>query len=995
MGDDVDEEAPWKIVTGRTANHKKRNKSIRRPAARPKASDGRDDALSHELSGQETAACIAARRTHLNAQDYLKIFREWLLETLQRAGKSDRDYVLTCLGIGRFSPARDYTGSLSAMRSAQCQFVVLQELVTLLRPTWPVRVVDPALGSSDLRYIESLGWEASTDLQEHLNPRYCCHPPGDAHTSNPVHFVYMPHCPRLLHDTWLGHFADQGLLERSLWLCNDLAHYLDGTAKDKSVIPRLCALVPSLQSSPQPTAPKYETTAFSDTRLHWTKELGLSSLAKSQACLCMTPALVWLWLALILLRAVLAARTRSHAPAIAVDDHATGLLVSYSSIAAIHEEWPAIVPRAASGHKQHSTPKSCESTALANAAKVAHRYGYDPQPTDFELFIEASALCSRVGFMIIDDNSQASVVMTMSPGNLENDFQPSVKFSFAEGLWRAYVDETWSDGSTDYNLARVVVGWKTTTWQAMFAPAHEAALGHCCAGYLDFTVMLSYGQGQCGYVSAQAQSFCKIKQPNCHSGAHGWPPTHQSCLQTGARVTYFSLSSSPASIANSVAWWTELLNDLNRHGFLSRSTSAAQARPSTSSEKGKEPAKPSGDTILLQVDDTLLDKLRWDGVGRPLALHYALERMLKEGKLMSLASFNSSKGRMPSDSASQHEPGLSLLSRTFAWSLQTLGFSSSDEQDVGSSSKSREQRWAALRGTYILVDSARTALAGLRTAAQDASAGSPIDCLYTRDDFYHRFSLEGQEQSLSRSDMDIMLLSLQSSNVLVYDDKMVKVISRQEADKVMISDTDRGILQVKMTRIALQRQIDDLENRIKEAQDKASEYVASKRKELAMSYLRTKKDLTALLDKRTRSLETIQAVLLKIETAAGDIDIVRAYETATASLQSLLKNPSLAQDHVEQTMSNLQDTLADQSEIEATVLQGTEDVRLAAGQGTVDEDDLAKELESLALEEQTSAVTEPSKAESAPTKGVTAVERADAAHVREEAAQDRVPLPAE
>lgn len=40
-----------------------------------------------------------------------------------------------------------------------------------------------------------------------------------------------------------------------------------------------------------------------------------------------------------------------------------------------------------------------------------------------------------------------------------------------------------------------------------------------------------------------------------------------------------------------------------------------------------------------------------------------------------------------------------------------------------------------------------------------------------------------------------------------------------------------------------------------------------------MSYLRSRKQLEGLLSKRLRSLETVQATLLQVESAAGDIEV--------------------------------------------------------------------------------------------------------------------------
>lgn len=153
---------------------------------------------------------------------------------------------------------------------------------------------------------------------------------------------------------------------------------------------------------------------------------------------------------------------------------------------------------------------------------------------------------------------------------------------------------------------------------------------------------------------------------------------------------------------------------------------------------------------------------------------------------------------------------------------------------------------------------------------------------------------------------------------------------------------------------------------------KVTDHLKRNQKDLAKSYLRSRRALEELLHKRVDSLATIQTVLLKIETAAGDIEvrllplfilqspppdwkrlpvstqILNAYETSTSTLKTLLATPQLQRDHVEATMSGMADVLADQAEIEDVMRSGGEGARNAAAGGvTIDEDELEKEFEEL------------------------------------------------
>jgi charged multivesicular body protein 7 len=55
--------------------------------------------------------------------------------------------------------------------------------------------------------------------------------------------------------------------------------------------------------------------------------------------------------------------------------------------------------------------------------------------------------------------------------------------------------------------------------------------------------------------------------------------------------------------------------------------------------------------------------------------------------------------------------------------------------------------------------------------------------------------------------------------------------------------------------------------------EKIQSALRQKRKSIALSYLRSKKQLEDLLTKRLGSLETLQSTLMRVEGAAGDVEV--------------------------------------------------------------------------------------------------------------------------
>jgi len=186
--------------------------------------------------------------------------------------------------------------------------------------------------------------------------------------------------------------------------------------------------------------------------------------------------------------------------------------------------------------------------------------------------------------------------------------------------------------------------------------------------------------------------------------------------------------------------------------------------------------------------------------------------------------------------------------------------------------------------------------------------------------------------------------------VAVTDGKVVKLEHIEDEKMNAITEEERGIVNVKDTYARLESQVEEIEKRIKERQAKVETALREKKREQALSYLRSRKMLDELLEKRTRSMETLHGVLIKIEQAANDVEIVKAYEMSTTSLKALLSNAKLQPEHIEASMDQMQETLADADEVRRAVEMGNEGMRRAAGEEELDDGEMEAELKRLELE---------------------------------------------
>lgn len=146
----------------------------------------------------------------------------------------------------------------------------------------------------------------------------------------------------------------------------------------------------------------------------------------------------------------------------------------------------------------------------------------------------------------------------------------------------------------------------------------------------------------------------------------------------------------------------------------------------------------------------------------------------------------------------------------------------------------------------------------------------------------------------------------------------------------------------------------------------SKEHHKNNRKPQAVYMLRKKKQVEDILDRRLKTLETMETMLLKIEASQNDLQVntlsysrialthptsvkvVQAFNLGADALRLLLDSKELNADNVDKTMENIQDTLQDQKEIEDAITVGNQDVNNAY---LPDDAALEEELELLQQED--------------------------------------------
>ncbi|KAG9014590.1 hypothetical protein FRB94_011768 [Tulasnella sp. JGI-2019a] len=421
-------------------------------------------------------------------------------------------------------------------------------------------------------------------------------------------------------------------------------------------------------------------------------------------------------------------------------------------------------------------------------------------------------------------------------------------------------------------------------------------------------------------MSSDLSSFLSSSWPEYKSPP---PPRLQSLYSDVSRQK----QANPEGFKSSVGWWTRTLQAIVK--------------------AGKQPQ--SNDHLVLHASDQLSEGLRWEKVGRPLGLGAILEDLTSSTSILPLQPF------LKSSTPINYTPGLAYRTAAFVlgkplwWALAQLSLTGSDGGSMTS-----EQRWKTFQGDYVI--KALLQEAGEAAVAHQAHKSTAVtEALYDAGLFKAEFegvALPGHK--LSDLDIRVLLRYLaRDLRVIVIESGVIKFIGSSETEG--ITEVDKGILEMKATLRRLNDQINEIERQITEQTTKIKDLLYRGSKSLAMSYLRSKKQLEELLVKRLGSQETLQTVLLKIESAVTDVEIMKAYDTSAKTLKTVLQHPLLQVSSIEETMERMSDALADHKEIEDAIGLANEDAMNAAGIEPVDDKELQDELDALVQEQKAEA----------------------------------------
>jgi charged multivesicular body protein 7 len=309
-----------------------------------------------------------------------------------------------------------------------------------------------------------------------------------------------------------------------------------------------------------------------------------------------------------------------------------------------------------------------------------------------------------------------------------------------------------------------------------------------------------------------------------------------------------------------------------------------------------------------------------------------------------MAPASASPSRLRSYIPSAGSVASALLVSPARWAVSLLGLLATSADDFDSEYGEDERLFRLKTGDWVVYENVHRIATGFLADHFEKTSLSPLSSLMSVADFRARLVRVCQARFRmvpSERDVEIVLKHLvrDCGGVVVAEGGVVK-LAPSEAEAVgRLKEEDKGVVAVQTTLGRVEVQVAELERRMAERKERARAALRAGQRGQAASCLQGRRALEALLARRLATQETLAAVLVKIEQAQTDVEIMRTYQTANAVLASVLARDELAPAHIDRTLGQLEQSLASQQEID--------DAIRSVGTPAIDDAQIAAELQSL------------------------------------------------
>ncbi|RPB01089.1 hypothetical protein L873DRAFT_1678422 [Choiromyces venosus 120613-1] len=340
-----------------------------------------------------------------------------------------------------------------------------------------------------------------------------------------------------------------------------------------------------------------------------------------------------------------------------------------------------------------------------------------------------------------------------------------------------------------------------------------------------------------------------------------------------------------------------------------------------------------GDTLVLGIGEELVSSLATREWGRPLALGTVVSEAVAAKEFIPLETFLSMRESV------YYRPWVDPW-KVFGWGLEVAGLKSRAVAD----GKVREGK------VVVLKNIEETAKAILKEISKKPTI---VDRIFSTEMFLQEFSVHGKQ--LSETDLKVLLVflsrDLREASVA---NKTIK-FKPPTGELTPITPHDTTIANLKILITSQHTTIATLSTKITTSDLKARSAVQSSNKHAALSALKSKKIAETALVSRAKSLAQLEEVLVKIEQAADNVELVRMLEDSSKVLSGLNKRVG-GVEGVDKVVDELREQMDETGEV--TRILGEE-----TGAVVVEDGEVEGEFEEMLREEERKAKMQEDKKE--------------------------------
>ncbi|KAI8923331.1 hypothetical protein BC831DRAFT_403890 [Entophlyctis helioformis] len=342
------------------------------------------------------------------------------------------------------------------------------------------------------------------------------------------------------------------------------------------------------------------------------------------------------------------------------------------------------------------------------------------------------------------------------------------------------------------------------------------------------------------------------------------------------------------SYDSALAFWTRTVTEATRQRLLLEQAAAGAGEATTAAAATGH--GPSGSAVALGTYG-LQHVFGHESGAVPLGLDTVLGHMHATGTLVRLQDFLAA-----TDTASSSSSGSITVSTAASTAVATVGWMLNAlvatpvrwtvAQVIGSSSKGLTERHETMV-VKPLVQAAADAILAHLTSSMLYSTDLLIDEQGFQDLCKESNALGTGAQAVSALDVQILLHHFKQQNWAVFESatssedqsSRTTIKFRKPAgasaqrQTLAISKADRGIVTIKATIRKLTAQVSEMEAKMLSLTEQARQAAASKLKHRALNALRQRKNLEQSCNQRAASLETLDMVLHKIQSAESDSEV--------------------------------------------------------------------------------------------------------------------------